>query len=150
MLNRPFNWDRGGQVRVPSVLLWDTYLTPVPIKNLFFYECSHLMSIIVDGHGVVGVINHESRPRCRRLFDVFFLDIVDINLLLTARLGVVGCESCCLLEGVVRKLLVIRLHNDMRTWNVLCMEPPVIACCKLEGEFFVCLLYTSPSPRDCS
>ena len=54
---------------------------------------------------------------------MLFLDVVDLDLIQFAALGVVCGKACSLLKGAVRELLTISFYDDVRAWDFLRVEP---------------------------
>ncbi len=72
---------------------------------------------------------------------MFFLDIVDLHLLLVAAFGVVGSQPGGFFKGTVWQLLgVLHLYHHMGAWDLLGVEPPVISVGKLEGELVILVI----------
>ena len=90
--------------------------------------------------GVVGVIDDKAGGRACGFFDVLFLDIVDLHLVVSTAFGVVGGQGAGLLEDPVGKLLALRLDDDMRAGDTFGVEPPVISRGNLEGQLLVLVI----------
>ena len=84
----------------------------------------------------------DDKARCTAgcLLDMFALNVIDLDLLVGASLRVPGCESTGLFKDAVRKFFSLRANDNVRTRDSLCMEPPVIAVCDLEGDFLVLIV----------
>ena len=48
--------------------------------------------------------------------------------------GIVSGKPSGLFKCTVRKLISVGADNNMRSGSIFCMEPPVIADCKFEGQ----------------
>lgn len=93
--------------------------------------------ITVDHQRVVRIIDHEARLGTGRLFDLFFLDIVDLHLFLLPALRIVGSKPAGLFKSPVRQFLPFGLYYYMGAGNTFGMEPPVISVGEFEGQFIV-------------
>ena len=93
--------------------------------------------ITVDHQRVVRIIDHEARLGTGRLFDLFFLDIVDLHLFLLPALRIVGSKPAGLFKSPVRQFLPFGLYHYMGAGNTFGMEPPVISVGEFEGQFIV-------------
>ena len=90
-----------------------------------------------NGHGVVGVIDHKTRIGTVDLFHMFFLDVINIDLGGCTAFGIPGGEHRCFLKGAVRQFFISALYDHMGTRLPFGMEPPVVSCRDLKGEFFI-------------
>lgn len=71
--------------------------------------------ITVDHQRVVRIIDHEARLGTGRLFDLFFLDIVDLHLFLLPALRIVGSKPARPLQKsgpAVPSLRSLPLHGS--------------------------------------
>ena len=69
--------------------------------------------ITVDHQRVVRIIDHESRLGTGRLFNLFFLDVVDLHFFLFPALGIVGSQSARLFKSTIRQFLPFGLYHYM-------------------------------------
>ena len=96
--------------------------------------------ITVDHQRVVRIIDHEARLGTGRLFDLFFLDIVDLHLFLLPALRIVGSKPAGLFKSPVRQFLPFGLYHYMGAGNTFGMEPPVIAACNFKSKLFILIV----------
>ena len=68
---------------------------------------------------------------------MLFLDIIDLYLGSRVSFGVPGGQAACFFEGTVRKFTVFGADDHVGTCHLLCMEPPVISGCELEGQLII-------------
>ena len=68
---------------------------------------------------------------------MFLFDIINLDLIITAILGVVGRKLSGFFKYSVRHLAVLRFDDDVGTRRALGMEPPVSTIGKMESQFFV-------------
>lgn len=65
---------------------------------------------------------------------MFFLNIVNLYFFSAPGLGIVSGKPSGLFKCTVPKLISVGADNNMRSGSIFCMEPPVIADCKFEGQ----------------
>ena len=93
--------------------------------------------------GIVGVVDDKAWGGSGHLFDIFFLNVVDLHFLIFPSLGVEGCQSPGLLKYPVRELSALALYDDMGTGDPLCVEPPVVSRGELKGQLFILVIVLS-------
>ena len=93
--------------------------------------------IAVDHQGVVRIIDHESRLGTGRLFDLFFLDVVDLHFFLFPAFRIVGSQSARFFKSTVRQLFSLGLYYHVGAGDAFGMEPPVISGSEFEGQFVI-------------
>ena len=93
--------------------------------------------VAVDHEGIVRVVHNKAWLRPLRLLYVLFFHIVDLYLFPAPHAGVVCGETSCLLEGGVRKLIPVCLHDHMGAGCLFGVEPPVISRGKAEGQLII-------------
>ena len=80
------------------------------------------------------MVDYEARLSAAGLFNVLFLDVVDLDFILATALGIVGGQSAGFFKSTVRQFgRAFSFDDHVGTWHVLGMEPPVSAVGKLEG-----------------
>lgn len=90
------------------------------------------------------MVNHESRRGSGCLFDVLFLDVVDFHLVVVTSFGIVGGQGAGFFKETVGKVgAALCLYDDMGAGDAFGVEPPVVACCQLEGEFLILVVVLS-------
>ena len=90
--------------------------------------------------GVVGIIDDEARGSAGGLFDIFSLEIIDLDLVLIAAAGVPGGEGGRLLKRPVRDLVhgfSAGAEEDVRAGHIIGVEPDVAAVRHPEGDLFI-------------
>ena len=93
---------------------------------------------------VIGMVNHESRCGSGYLFNVLFLDIVDFHLVIVTAFGIVGGQGTGFFKEAVGKVgAALSFYDDMGSGNAFCVEPPVVSCGQLEGEFLILVVVLS-------
>ena len=95
------------------------------------------MKIISGYHGVIRVIDHESRPSSVDFVNMLSFNIVDFCLVCIAGSRIMGSETGRLFECRVRKLLPAAFDNDVGAWHFLRVEPPVVSVGCFKRQFFV-------------
>ena len=88
-------------------------------------------------HREICVVNDKSRSTAGRFLDILLLEIVDLDLVGFATLGVVACEHRSLLIYTIRHFFPLVLYNNVRSWHAFCVKPPVVSGCKFEGKLIV-------------
>ena len=68
---------------------------------------------------------------------MFFLDVVDFYFRSRMTFGIPGWQAPCFFKGTVRKFTVFGADDHVGTCHLLCMEPPVISGCELEGQLII-------------
>ena len=90
------------------------------------------------------MVNHESRCGSGYLFNVLFLDIVDFHLVIVTAFGIVGGQGTGFFKEAVGKVgAALSFYDDMGSGNAFCVEPPVVSCGQLEGEFLILVVVLS-------
>ena len=60
-------------------------------------------NIIINGHGVVGIVDHKAGLAAAGFFNVFLFRIIHFYFTLAPSLGIIGGKSCSLLKGGIRE-----------------------------------------------
>ena len=68
---------------------------------------------------------------------MFLFNIINLNLIVTAILGVVGRKLSGFFKYPVRHLAVLRFDDDVGTRCSFGVEPPVTSIGKMESQFFI-------------
>lgn len=83
------------------------------------------------------MIDDESRSGAVHFFHMFLFDIINLDLIIAAILGVVGRKLPSFFKYSVRHLTVLRFDDDVGTRCSFGVEPPVASIGKMESQFFI-------------
>ena len=97
----------------------------------------YIADVRVNNERVVCIINHKPGFCSIWFLDMLLFDVVNLDFITAAVLGVISSQPSGLFKSTVRKFITIRLDNNMGTWSTFCVKPPVTAICKRESQFIV-------------
>ena len=103
-------------------------------KSVYQFQ---IPNITVYDKGIIRIVHDKSWFAAVWFLDMFFLHIVNLYFFSAAHAGIVSREPAGVLEYGIGHLLARGFDDDMGAGGVFDMEPPVVACGKMEGELVI-------------